>query len=500
MSTTDTRVDLLVVGGGVNGCGIARDAAGRGLNVVLCEQDDIASHTSSWSSKLIHGGLRYLENYEFKMVREALGEREVLMNIAPHLIWPMTFVLPHAKHLRPAWMIRIGMFLYDHLSKRNRLPASAKITLANHPAGAPLNGANKIAFTYADCATMDSRLTLANAQDAAARGAEILTRTKCVKAERDNDGWRVQLESADGTVRHLVARALVNATGPWVADFIGSVTRQESRYGVRLVQGSHIIVPKMFNHDNAYIFQNSDNRVVFAIPYEQDFTLIGTTDVDYKGDPAQVCATEDEISYLCNLANDYFAQQLTPNDVVSSFAGVRPLFDDNASNASKVTREYVLNVDAGESGKSAPVLNVFGGKLTAFRQLAEKSVNKLLPYLECDKQDWTEFEPLHGGDIPQGDFEQFLESLHTQYPWLDEQLLYRYARQFGSKVTDVLRDATKEEDLGEYLGAGLYAAEVRYMMENEWARIPEDVLWRRTRQGLHADEAVVSKLEAFMNR
>lgn len=497
MNVTD-EVDLLIVGGGVNGCGIARDASGRGLRVLLCEKDDLASHTSSYSTKLIHGGLRYLENYEFKMVREALTEREVLMEMAPHMIWPLSFVLPHAKHLRPAWMIRIGLFLYDHLGKRKRLPASKRINLENHVAGAPLKSDNKVAFTYADCATMDSRLTVLSAVDAAEQGAKILTRTKCLRVRREGDYWLAELESEDAGVRVVKARAMVNAAGPWVADFIVDAMADIARYKVRLVQGSHIIVPKLFDHQYAYIFQNSDNRVVFAIPYENDFTLIGTTDLEYFGDPGDVAATDDEIDYLCQLTNDYFNQTINPSDVVSTYSGVRPLFDDESSNASKVTREYVLSLNQGVDEKSAPVLNIFGGKLTAFRQLSEKSVTKIMDAIGIQSESWTANSVLPGGDIPDHDFETFFNVLKQQYSWMDERLLMRYARQFGSRISDVIKEADSVEGLGEYFGASLYENEVRYMMEKEWAKRPEDILWRRTRQGLWASDETVDLLTRFM--
>ncbi len=497
MDITD-EVDLFVVGGGVNGCGIARDASGRGLRVLLCEKDDLASHTSSYSTKLIHGGLRYLENYELKMVREALTEREVLMEMAPHMIWPLSFVLPHAKHLRPAWMIRTGLFLYDHLGKRKRLPGSGRINMETHVAGAPLKSDNKVAFTYADCATMDSRLTVLSALDASEKGATILTRTECVRVRREGDGWLAELQTEQGT-RLVKARAMVNAAGPWVADFISGPMGAVARYKVRLVQGSHIIVPKLFDHEYAYIFQNSDNRIVFAIPYENDFTLIGTTDLEYIGDPAEVRATDDEVAYLCTLTNDYFKQTISPSDVVSTFSGVRPLFDDESRNASKVTREYVLSLNQGNDGRGAPVLNIFGGKLTAFRLLSQKSVNLLMDALAQSGESWTETSVLPGGDIPDHDFEVYLDGLKQKYSWMDEQLLKRYARQFGSRIGDVIKDAKSQVGLGEYFGAGLYANEVRYLMEKEWAKYPEDILWRRTRQGLWADDETVDALARFMS-
>ncbi len=490
-------VDLLVIGGGINGCGIARDAAGRGLRIVLCEQDDIASHTSSSSTKLIHGGLRYLENYEFSMVREALTEREVLMHIAPHLVWPMNFILPHAKHLRPAWMIRIGLFLYDHLGKRDKLPRSGRINLKEHIAGEGLKGDSETAFTYADCATMDSRLTLLNAMDAAERGADIRTRTRCASLTRKKNLWHAQLSSERGD-ELINAKAIVNATGPWVSGFIENIFSEPSPYKIRLVQGSHIIVRKMFEHENAYIFQNADNRIVFAIPYETDFTLIGTTDYEYKGDPANVKITESEINYLCELINNYFDKQISSQDVIGSYAGVRPLFDDESSNVSKVSREYVLSLNKGKGGDEAPILNIFGGKLTAYRQLSEKSINKLLPDLNCKTPDWTATTPLPGGDINGGGFDVFLSTVQGKYPWLDKALAFRYARQFGSRIDDVLQGVESKEGMGQYFGTDLYECEIRYMMQKEWAIKPDDILWRRTRQGLWADEDTVAALERFM--
>lgn len=493
------EIDLLVIGGGINGCGIARDAAGRGLTVMLCEKDDIASHTSSLSSKLIHGGLRYLENYEFSMVRSALREREVLMNIAPHSIWPMRFVLPHAKHLRPAWMIRIGMFLYDNLARRDRLPRSSNIDLRTSPEGEPLKPASDIAFTYSDCATLDSRLTVLNALDAQERGAEILTRTTCVSAERDGGYWQVTLKDEAGE-RKVRARAIVNATGPWARQFIDDALNTSSEFGIRLVQGSHIIVPKLFEHESAYIFQNADNRIVFAIPYEHDFTLIGTTDVDYQDDPQTPRITQDETDYLCALCNEYFKQQITPEDVVSSYSGVRPLFDDASSNSSKVSRGYVLDLQRGANGNDAPVLNIFGGKLTAYRQLAEKSLDKLLPAIDVSAEKWTADTCLPGGDIADGDFQRFIDQQVALFPKLPATLIQRYGRQFGTRISDLLKGVTEVADLGEDFGAAVYAREVEYLVEKEWARTAEDILWRRTRQGLHADDDTPLKIERYLEK
>ena len=495
-----TDVDILVVGGGINGCGIARDAAGRGLKVMLVEKDDIASHTSSWSTKLIHGGLRYLENYEFAMVREALSEREVLMKIAPHVVWPLRFVLPHAKHLCPAWMIRIGMFLYDHLGRRESLPGSATIKLAEHEAGAPLKPAGKLAFTYSDCATLDSRLTVLNAMGARERGADIRTRTACIKAQRQGELWQAQLQDQHGKVEQVTARAIVNATGPWVREFMDEALDEGGQYSVRLVQGSHIIVPKMFDHDYAYIFQNADQRIVFAIPYERDFTLIGTTDVDYHDDPQNPRISEDETVYLCRLINDYFQQQISPDDVVSSFSGVRPLFDDASSSASKVTREYVLDLQRGPAGDGAPVLNIFGGKLTAYRQLAEKTLHKLLPAIGVRAEPWTASACLPGGDFESGDFEAFVAQCQSRWPELPAPLLRRYARQFGTRLDKLLEGVQTTADLGEDFGGEVYAAEVRYLQREEWARSAEDILWRRTRQGLHVPADAATKISQFLQQ
>ncbi len=490
--------DVLIIGGGINGCGIARDAAGRGLKVLLCEQDDIASHTSSSSTKLIHGGLRYLENYEFSMVRDALSEREVLMRIAPHLVWPLRFVLPHAQHLRPAWMIRIGLFLYDYLGKRDKLPTSGQINLRKDVAGRGLRKQSNKAFTYSDCATMDSRLTVINAVDACERGATIQTRTRCESLTRCDNHWQVSLSSNSGKSQ-INARLIVNASGPWVSDVIENVASAKSPYRIRLVQGSHIIVAKMFEHENGYIFQNSDNRIVFAIPYENDFTLIGTTDLEYDGDPAECAITESETRYLCDLINSYFEQQISPDDVISSYSGVRPLFEDESSNASKVSREYVLSLNKGESGEEPPILNIFGGKLTAYRQLAEKALKIISTEIGCNDKIWTNKVPLPGGDIENEDFEKFLWSLEQQYGWLPKALRKRYARQYGTRIHTLLQDYSSVEELGVYFGADLYECEVRYLMDFEWAIYPDDILYRRTRQGLMAEHSTRTSLENFMS-
>ncbi len=488
--------DLLIVGGGINGCGIARDAAGRGLDVLLCEQDDLAAHTSSQSTKLIHGGLRYLEQYDFRMVREALREREVLLNIAPHIVWPQLFVLPHNRHLRPAWMIRAGLFLYDHLAPRKRLPASYGIDLSRHIAGRALKDHTEKGFVYSDCAVLDSRLVILNARDAAQRGARILPRTACLGACRENGRWRATLAPVDGQQFQITADALVNATGPWVDQFIHDALEMTSRYRVRLVKGSHIIVPRLFDHDFAYIFQHGDGRVIFAIPYERKFTLVGTTDVEYSGDPANASTSAEEIAYLCGAINVYFNKQTSSADVISHYSGVRPLFDDGTSNASRISREYIVALD--KPPGQPPLINLFGGKITAYRQIAEKVLDRLLAGTNRQFMSWTGHQPLPGGDIPDGDFAAFLTQLKMEYPWLPTTLAQRLARHYGTCAKALLGEACNLEQLGKYFGADLYEREVRYLLEHEWARSAEDILWRRTRLGLHLTAGQRAALERWM--
>ncbi len=490
--------DLLIVGGGVNGCGIARDAAGRGLRVLLCEQDDLAGNTTSRSTKLIHGGLRYLESYRFRMVREALSERETLLGIAPHIVWPLRFVLPHNRYLRPAWMIRMGLFLYDNLGGRKRLAGSRGVDLRKHVSGRALRDEFVKGFIYSDCAVLDSRLAVLNAMDAADRGATILTRTRCESARRVSGLWQVRLRDlASGRLRELRARSLINAAGPWVNRFIERGLGLETRYRIRLVKGSHILVPRLFDHDYAYIFQNSDRRIVFAIPYEQEFTLIGTTDLEYRGDPGEVEISQQEIDYLCDAVNDYFKKQISPSHVVSSFSGVRPLFDDASSNASTISREYVLDLEA-ESGE-APLLNIYGGKLTAYRQVAERALAKLLPLLNSSTPPWTASVPLPGGDVRNNDLESLIGEIKGNCPWLPQPLVKRYARYYGTRCWRFLNPAGSLQEMGHYFGGSLYEAEVRYLVEYEWARTAEDILWRRTRLGLSVPEGTARKLDAWLS-
>ena len=486
--------DLMVIGGGINGAGIARDAAGRGLSVMLCEKDDLAAHTSSASTKLIHGGLRYLEYYEFGLVRKALQEREVLLKAAPHIIWPLRFVMPHDKNQRPEWMIRCGLFLYDHLARREVLPGSETVSFANHPAGQPIKPAFKRGFVYSDGWVQDARLVVLNAKDAAERGARVQTRTACVGARRDGEHWLCELQAEDGSRSQVRARALVNAAGPWVESLIKDTLSLPSSKSIRLVKGSHIVVKKLFDHPYAYIFQNPDKRIIFAIPYEQDFTLIGTTDVEYRGDPAKVAIDDQEVAYLCQMSNRYFQSQISPADVLSTYSGVRPLLDDEASNADSVTRDYSLEMDL----DGAPLLSVFGGKITTFRKLAEEAVDKLAPLLGNGKTTWTADAPLPGGDMPGADFERFLQGLRQQYPWLPEALARRWARAYGTRVAKLIGQAAGLEQLGAELLPGLYEAELRYLVNEEWATRSEDILWRRSKLKLHLPAHAAEVIDAWL--
>jgi len=473
-------VDLFVIGGGINGAGIARDAAGRGLSVILCEKDDLAQGTSSRSGKLVHGGLRYLEYYEFRLVREALIEREVLLKSAPHIIWPMRFVLPHSPSDRPAWLVRLGLFLYDHLGGRKRLPGTRTLDLARAPEGLPLKDSYLKGFEYSDCWVDDARLVVLNAVDAEERGARILTRTVCNIARREGDLWRIDFTSPSGN-ESVLARALVNAGGPWVNQIINQVVGGNSQRNVRLVKGSHIITPKFWVGDQAYLVQNTDKRVIFINPYEGDKALIGTTDIAFNGRPEDVAADEDEIKYLLNAVNRYFKHNLRREDVMQSFSGVRPLFDDGEVNPSAVTRDYVFDLNS----VGAPLLNVFGGKITIFRKLAEHGVQLLRKTFPDMGPDWTAHEHLPGGDISNADFSTFFENVKLYYPWLPNQLVKHYARLYGTRVCNLIGEANSLEGLGRHFGGTLYEAEARYLIRSEWARTPEDILMRRTKHALH---------------
>jgi glycerol-3-phosphate dehydrogenase len=474
------RFDLLVVGGGINGTGIARDAAGRGLRVLLAEQDDLASHTSSASTKLIHGGLRYLEEFHFALVRKALIEREVLLRSAPHIMRPLHFIMPHAPHLRPAWMIRAGLFLYDHLAPRAHLAASGTVNLRAHIAGTALKSGYRRGFVYSDGWTDDARLVALNALDARERGAQILTRTRCERLAAADGAWHATLAAPGGRTT-VTARAAVNASGPWVDQFVLGATPVRTGHRVRLVKGSHIVVPRLFEHRFAYIFQNEDRRIVFAIPYEHDFTLIGTTDVDYQGDPAAVHIDPSELEYLCAIANRYFLREIGPRDVRWSYAGVRPLLKDESRDPMSVTRDYALELER----EPAPLLSVFGGKITTYRRLAEDAVNLLAPLLGTTAAPWTVDARLPGGDLPEGSFAVFARTVERRYPWLPQRLQLRYAHAYGSRVARLLGSAARLDDLGAEILPGLYEREAEYLCREEFARTAEDILWRRTKLGLH---------------
>ncbi len=495
----EAEFDLVIVGGGINGCGIARDAAGRGLRVLVCEQGDLAQATSSASTKLFHGGLRYLEYYEFRLVREALIERETLLRAMPHIAWPLRFVLPHHGGLRPAWLLRLGLFIYDHLGGRRLLPPTRTLDLTRDPAGAPLKDEFRKAFEYSDCWVEDSRLVVLNALAAADLGAEIRTRTRCLTAERRDGLWRARLEDVtSGAVREVRARGIVNAGGPWVDDIIRNRLRRDAPAGIRLVRGSHIVVNRLFTHDRAYIFQNADSRVVFAIPYQDDFTLIGTTDMDHDGAPEAAVCTPQEADYLRAAASAYFARPIAAGDVVWTYSGVRPLYDDDASSATAATRDYVLQIDAGDG--EAPLLDVFGGKITTYRRLAEAALAKLAGHFPTMGAAWTAGAPLPGGDFPVDGVPAQIQRLRDAYPFLDAPWARRLVRAYGTEATALLGDAATAEDLGRCFGWNLTEAEIRWLMTREWARTAADVLWRRSKLGLRLSEAEAAALDTWMRK
>lgn len=483
--------DLLIVGGGINGAGIARDAAGRGHKVMLVEQSDLAAATSSASTKLIHGGLRYLEMFEFRLVREALIERERLLGIAPHIIRAMRFVLPHVEGLRPRWQIKLGLFLYDHIAGRRRLPASRGLRLQSTRDPVAASGLRPHlthGFAYSDCWVDDSRLVVLNAMDAAQRGAGIHTRTRFLGAAAVGEVWQVQLEDQlTGARREVRSRTIVNAAGPWVEQALHRIPGVDNSTQVRLVKGSHIVVPRVYAGEHAFTLQNPDGRVVFTVPYEQDFTLIGTTDVGFDGDPASVRIEQSEIEYLCATVNEYFTRTLTPADVKWTYAGVRPLSDDETANASKVTRDYKLEVSASHAHPA--LLSVFGGKITTYRKLAEAALDKLHPFIGGSTQGWTHRASLPGGDLPRADFQSFLAGVHKRWPFLSAPLAHRLARAYGTRIGEILGAAKRMQDLGQQFGAGLSAAEVDYLVAHEWAQSADDILWRRTKVGLHMTAA-----------
>jgi glycerol-3-phosphate dehydrogenase len=496
MTEAGDAIDLLVIGGGINGAGIARDAAGRGLSVLLVEQDDLASHTSSASTKLVHGGLRYLEQYEFRLVRESLIERERLLAIAPHIIRPLAFVLPHRSGMRPAWMIRLGLFLYDHLGGRQRLPASFGVRLPGSPYGRGLDPDIRRGFVYSDCWVDDARLVVLNAVDAADHGADIRTRTRLIAARRDRARWvATLLDRQSGRETLVRAKAIVNAAGPWVGAVLRAIDGQAEARPPRLVKGSHIIVPRRFEGDHAFIFQNPDGRILFAIPYEQDFTLIGTTDIPWTGDPAAPDIDEAEIAYLCAGVNRYLARPITPADVIHSYSGIRSLYDDGSDNVSEVTRDYVLSLDT-EGG--LPLLSIFGGKITTYRRLAEQALEKLAPFLSALALPWTSTRPLPGGDLSKGDFDAFLANVRTRWPFLPAATALRLARAYGTRIDAVIGDARSLEDLGNDHGGGLSGREVDYLVANEWARTTDDIIWRRSKLGLHMKPEDIARLSEHL--
>ena len=487
--------DVYVIGGGINGAGIAVDAVGRGLKVGLCEQGDLAGATSSASSKLIHGGLRYLEHYEFRLVREALAEREVLLRMAPHIAWPMRFCLPHRKHLRPAWMIRLGLFLYDHLSLRKSLEPSESVRFAGD---SPLHPDYKKGFEYSDAWVDDARLVVLNALELQRRNGEVRTRTRAISAVREGPIWKLSLfDEITGEESVVYSRALVNATGPWVKSFFESGLNRESPRGIRLIKGSHIVVPKIHGEERAYILQNKDNRIVFVIPWLKDFSMIGTTDVEYHGNPSETACSEEEKKYLCAVTNEYFKQQVAPEDIVWSFAGVRPLCEDESASAQAVTRDYTIEIDD-EQGQ-APLLSVFGGKLTTYRKLGEAAVNRLAEYFPHAGAAWTRDNVLPGGEGFSSS-EDFVVHLRKSYRWLPEKLVRRFSLSYGDLAFRLLDMAGSMEDMGENFGGGLYAIEVDYMVCNEWAYTVEDILWRRSKLGLSVDAEGARKLENYLTK
>ncbi len=477
-------VDLLIIGGGINGCGVARDAAGRGLSVLLCEKDDLSEGTSSRSGKYIHGGLRYLEYYEFSLVREALIEREVVLAAAPHIAWPLRLVLPHSPEQRPRWLIRLGLLLYDNLGGRQRVPGTESLDLRHAPEGVPVRDDFSKAFAYYDVWCDDARLTVLNAIDARRKGAEILTRTACISARRDGTLWRARLRDIrSGDEREIYARAIFNTAGPWLEQVLSNVVGINSAYNIRLVKGSHLIMRKWWQGDHGYVLQARDRRIIFVNPWFEDLALIGTTDIPYEGKPEAVSVDEDEIDYLLNILNRYFLKTLSRDDIVDAYAGVRPLYDDDSSkNASAVTRDYTFELNGGEG--QAPIISAFGGKITTFRKLAEHGLQRLRPYLPEMGVDWTKNTPLPGGNFPDGDFSQWYQQFCRRYPWMPNKLALHFAQNYGSEADNVLDGANELSDLGRHFGSECYEREISWLLENEFAQSAEDILTRRTRHHL----------------
>jgi glycerol-3-phosphate dehydrogenase len=499
MPAPDPQYDLLVIGAGINGAGIARDAVGRGLSVLLVEKGDLASATSQWSTKLIHGGLRYLEQYEFRLVHEALAEREVVLHQAPHIVEPLQFVLPHEPHLRPAWMLRAGLFLYDHLGKRETLPGSFGVDLTSSKWGAGLKPKFRKGFVYSDARVDDARLVVFNVMDARERGADVHVHTRLASAERRGGAggaaWRVTLDTPEGP-RAATAKVIVNATGNSVKSVRETINGFASRENVRHVKGSHIVVPRVHDEDHAYILQNADKRIVFVIPYQERYSLIGTTDIALDAYEAPRIDSA-EVDYLLELANSYLARALGRDDIVWTYSGVRPLYDDGSADPSEITRDYVLEVDTGANG-GAPMLSIYGGKITTYRKLAEQALDDIARYLPPLKARWTDRAVLPGGDLPTGGLAAWIAELGKRYPALPASLLRGLAHRHGTRAAAVLGDARAPGDLGEDFGQGLTAAEVAHFVRNEWACTGDDVLWRRTKCGIGMSDAQRQRVEAFV--
>lgn len=492
--------DLAIIGGGINGCGIARDAAGRGLKVFLCEKGDLGGATSSASTKLLHGGLRYLEHYEFRLVREALKEREILWSIAPHIVRPLRFILPHMAGMRPRWMLRTGLFIYDHLGGRKALPGTATVDLGKGLLAQGLKSQITHGWEYSDCWVEDNRLVILNAQAAEEAGAEIAVRTECRSAVVRDGMWSLQVvDHATGSEREIRAKVLINAAGPWASTFAERIAGRPAKGKVRMVQGSHIVVRKLYEHDRCFIFQNPDGRIVFTIPYEDDFTLIGTTDRDFTGDPDRIRASDEEIAYLCKAVGGYFKRPISPTDVVWSYSGVRPLYDDGASAAQKATRDYVFELDK-EAG--APMLSIFGGKITTYRRLAEAAMERIAPLFEdrlwsqiSARSGWTGWTPLPGGNFAPGAFMAEVAALTEAAPALQPRQAMRLTRYYGTRAQTIFAGARTQADLGRDFGHGLSEREVDHMCRYEWARSPDDILWRRSKLGLHLDAAAIAAVD-----
>lgn len=487
--------DLFIIGGGINGCSIARDAAGRGIKVFLAEMNDLASGTSSASTKLIHGGLRYLEHYEFRLVREALIEREVLLKSAPHIIWPLRFILPHHQGLRPRWLIRLGLFMYDHLGGRKILPPTRSVDLTKDATGAPLKEEFTKAFEYSDCWVEDSRFVVLNARDAARKGAVIRTRTKVQSARRIDGGWSVDIVGGDGKTETIETKVLLNAAGPWVSEVLSTVIGRNDPDKIRMVKGSHLVVDKLYDHDRCYIFQNADSRICFAIPYENDFTLIGTTDEDHKGDPGKPEITESETTYLLAAVSEYFKKPVTRNLVRWAYSGIRPLYDDGASKAQEATRDYVLKVDQPEG--QAPLLSVFGGKITTSRKLAEHALEKLTAFFPNATAPWNRDAPLPGGNIAVGDVAKYIEAKKKAYTFLKPANVVRMFKAYGTEMDKILGEARFASDLGQFIGP-VSEREIEFLRANEWVTCADDILWRRSKLGLHMSAEEQSALRTYM--